>query len=184
MTRSFYSAWLLCGALFVEGAMAAAASDVAPLPGIAPFGDQIAEQRLPLYHRVAPRVATSGPIEDEGVIEAKRVGFATIVDLRPAADIASEKQHAEFARIRYVNIPLNDLPTKEQVGQFAALLADRESLPLLLHGANTDHAGAMWALYRASLGVPPNLALDDGITAGLQDSTEAVRTRLAEKSKP
>lgn len=176
--------WLLSGVLFIEAALAAgAADDVAPQPGIAPFGDQIAEQRLPLYHRVAPLVAIAGPIEDEGVVEAKRVGFAMIVDLRPAEEIASEKQHAEFARIRYANLPVQDLPTQEQVKQFSDLLADRSNLPLLLHGGTTDQPGAMWALYRASLGVPPNIALDDGITAGLQQSTSAVRTRLDEYKK-
>ncbi|MFK4047640.1 beta-lactamase hydrolase domain-containing protein [Roseomonas mucosa] len=160
---------------------AGSATDVAPTPGVAPFGDQISEQRLPLYHRVTPMIATSGPINDAGVIEAKRVGFAMIVDLRPAgADIASEKQHSEFSRIRYVNIPVQGVPTADQVKQFADIVADRSNLPLLLHGTDIDQSGAMWALYRASLGVPPAIAFEDGVAAGLNAGGPAVQAKLNE----
>ena len=163
---------------------AGAATGAAPTPGAAPFGDQISEQRLPLYHRAAPWAATSGPIGDKGVIEAKRVGFAAIVDLRPAGnDTASEKQRAEYARIRYVNIPVQGAPTADQVKQFADLIAERGNLPLLLHGADIDQSGAMWALYRASLGVPGAIAFEDGVTAGLSGSGPAVQARLNE-AKP
>ena len=163
---------------------AGSATDVAPMPGVAPFGDQVSEQRLPLYHRVTTLIATSAPINDPGVIEAKRVGFAMIVDLRPAsADTASEKEHAEFARIRYVNLPIQGVPNDEQVKQFSELVAERSNLPLLLHGASIDQSGAMWALYRASLGVPVTIALEDGATAGLQASGPAVRAKLAERTR-
>ncbi|CAA2159923.1 hypothetical protein MBRA_05102 [Methylobacterium brachiatum] len=159
---------------------AGSATDVAPLPGLAPFGDQIAEQRLPRYHRATPLIGISGPIDDKGVIEAKRLGFATIVDLRKGGEAASEKQRAEFARIRYVNIPLQGLPTSEQVKEFAELIGERSNLPMLLHGADIDQSGAMWALYRASVGVPAAVALDDGAAAGLRESSEAVKARIAE----
>lgn len=160
---------------------AGSAVDVAPTPGVAPFGDQISEQRLPHYHRATPLIATSGPINDAGVIEAKRVGFASIVDLRLAgADTKAEAQRAEYARIRYVNIPVQGAPTADQVKQFAGVVAERSNLPLLLHGADIDQSGAMWALYRASLGVPPTIALEDGATAGLSASDAAVKSRLDE----
>lgn len=163
---------------------AGSATDVAPTPGVTPFGDQISEQRLPLYHRATPLIATSGPIGDAGVIEAKRVGFAMIVDLRPSGgDRSSEKQHAEFSRIRYANIPVQGMPTDDQVKQFAGIVADRGNLPLLLHGTDIDQSGAMWALYRASLGVPPAIAFEDGAAAGLGASGPAVRARLDEAGR-
>ncbi|MBO1074686.1 fused DSP-PTPase phosphatase/NAD kinase-like protein [Roseomonas marmotae] len=163
---------------------AGSATEVAPTPGVVPFGDQVSEKRLPLYHRVTRMIATSGPIDDAGVIEAKRVGFAMIVDLRaPDPDVASQKQHAEFSRIRYVNLPVQGVPTDDQVRQFAELVAERSNLPLLLHGADIDQSGAMWALYRASLGVPVAIAYEDGATAGLQASGPAVQARLAETER-
>jgi len=163
---------------------AGSATEVAPTPGVVPFGDQVSEQRLPFYHRVTPMIATSGPISDAGVIEAKRVGFAMIIDLRPpGTDVSSERRHAEFSRIRYVNLPVQGVPTDDQVRQFAELVAERSNLPLLLHGAGIDQSGAMWALYRASLGVPAAIAFEDGVTAGLQASGPAVRARLAETQR-
>ena len=173
-----------CGpaaALSVLLVAAGSATDVTPTPGAAPFGDQISEQRLPLYHRATPLIATSGPINDAGVIEAKRVGFAAIVDLRPVGDdTKAEEQRAEYTRIRYVNIPVQGAPTADQVKQFAGVVAERSNLPLLLHGADIDQSGAMWALYRASLGVPPAIAFEDGVTAGLRASGPAVQARLDE----
>lgn len=70
------------------------------------------------------------------------------------------------------------MPTEERVAEFAALLEDSRNLPVLVHGQSVDHAAAMWALYRASRGVPAEIALDEGLTAGLAESTHAVRRRL------
>ena len=125
-------------------------------------------------------IGTCGPVPDTGVIEAKRVGFAAIVDLRPPGDASrSEQRRAEYSRLRYFNLPVEGpAPTDDQVRQFAAIASDRGTLPVLLHGANIDQSGAMWALYRASLGVPPQIALGDGETAGLAASREAIRARL------
>lgn len=176
MTRGRAAA-LLAVALATLGA--GVPNEFAPQPGQAPFGDKIAEQRLPTYHRATKVIATSGPIGDKGVIEAKHLGFAAIADLRPAGDdTAAERQGAEYAHIRYVNIPVEGAPTAEQVKRFADVVADRDNLPLLLHGADIDQSGAMWALYRASLGVPPAIAFEDGVTAGLNASGAAVQARL------
>ncbi|MBV8094720.1 MAG: hypothetical protein JOY71_15900 [Acetobacteraceae bacterium] len=74
---------------------------LAPQPGQAPFGDAIAEALLPAYNRAMTMIGTCGPIGDTGVIEAKRVGFASIVDLRPAGDASrSEQARAQYSRLR------------------------------------------------------------------------------------
>ena len=158
----------------------AAAQDTAPMPGLAPTGDKISEQRIPFYHRGTPVIALSGPLTEEGVREAKRVGFSAILDLQAdPARAANERRNAEFARIRYHHLPLRaPAPSGEEVQRFTALLADRGNLPLLVHGASPDQAGALWAAYRASVGVPPAIALLDGETAGLGTSRDAVRAGL------
>lgn len=158
----------------------AAAQDTAPMPGLAPTGDKISEQRIPFYHRGTPVIALSGPLTEEGVREAKRVGFSAILDLQAdPARAANERRNAEFARIRYHHLPLRaPAPSGEEVQRFAAVLADPANLPLLVHGASPDQSGAMWAAYRASLGVPPAIAVLDGQTAGLHGSRDAVRAAL------
>ncbi len=174
------AAALLAASLATMGA--GARNDLAPQPGQAPFGDKIAQQRLPTYNRATSVIATSGPIDEAGAIEAKRVGFASVVDLRPAgADTAAEHRWADFSHLRYFNLPVEGrVPKDADVQRFAAIAADHDNLPLLLHGTDADQSGAMWALYRASLGVPPAIALQDGTTAGLSASAPALRARLAE----
>lgn len=145
----------------------------------APFGDTVGA-RIPFYDRVAPQVATSAPLDRLGVLEAKSVGFRSIVDLQAAPEAsAAEQQRAEFALLRYHNLPIADaLPTDEQVAAFARLIETPENQPALVHGASLDQAAAMWALYRASKGVPAEVALGDGLTAGLTESEPLLRRRL------
>jgi uncharacterized protein (TIGR01244 family) len=159
----------------VPGAAAAQSAGAAQ----APFGDKVGP-RIPFYDRVAPQVATSGPLGQLGVIEAKGVGFRSIVDLRasPGAS-AAERRTAEFALLRYHNLPIaGSLPTDEEVTAFARLIEAAENQPVLVHGVSVDQAAAMWALYRAAKGVPPAVALGDGLTAGLGESEPLLRERL------
>lgn len=152
----------------------------APMPGYAPTGERISQARLPFYHRGTPFVALTGPITEEGVTEAKRVGFTAILDLQadPAA-AAAERRHAQFARIRYYHLPIRTaLPTEEEVRRFAEILADGANMPLLVHGSSVEQSAAMWALYRAALGVPPAIAVLDGEAAGLRLLRAEVRARL------
>lgn len=149
-------------------------------PGVAPFGSVINQQRIPDYHRATYLIGTSGPLPRDGVAEAKRVGFITILDLQSSvAQSRSERLMAEYAHLRYFNLPIGtDLPTQQQVREFAAIVQDQRNLPILVHGESLDQVGAMWALYRASLGVPSEIAVVDGITAGMGPSVGAVRTAL------
>jgi hypothetical protein len=50
---------------------------------------------------------------------------------------------------------------------------------LMAAGAATDVA-PLWAMYRASLGVAPAIAFEDGVTAGLGASGPAVQARLGD----
>lgn len=166
--------------LMILAAADAAAQQQEPQPGAAPFGEEISEERIPSYDRAAPRIGTSGPLTDLGVIEAKRVGFAAILDLQPDPErAANERRNAAFARIGYHHLPFaGPVPSGEEVRRFARFVEDRANLPLLVHGKDVDQVGAMWALYRASLGVPPAIALLDGETAGLGAGRAAVAERL------
>ncbi|MCL4764933.1 MAG: hypothetical protein KJZ80_01690 [Hyphomicrobiaceae bacterium] len=148
-------------------------------PGWAPFGSAISEQRIPGYNRATYLIGTSGPLTREGVMEAKRVGFVSILDLQSSPELSrNERLIAEYAVIRYFNLPMSDLPDPQQLQQFAAIVQDPRNLPILVHGQSLDQVGAVWALYRAGIGVPPGIAVVDGITSGLGPSLPAVQARL------
>lgn len=145
----------------------------------APFGDQVGE-RIPFYDRVAPQVATSAPLDRLGIIEAKGVGFRSIVDLQPSRQASgAERRMAEFALLQYHSLPIAEaLPSDDEIAAFADLIEAPENQPVLVHGASLDQAAAMWALYRAAKGVPAEVALGDGLTAGLGASESILRERL------
>jgi len=145
----------------------------------APFGDQVGA-RIPYYDRVAPQVATSAPLDRLGIIEAKGVGFRSIIDLQPSQQASAvERSMAEFAMLRYHSLPIaGALASDAEVATFAGLIEQPENQPVLVHGVSLDQAAAMWALYRAAKGVPPEVALGDGITAGVVESETLLRERL------
>lgn len=70
-------------------------------------------------------------------------------------------------------------PTDSQVAEFAALVEDTKHFPLLVHCVSANRVGAMWALYRAQVGAPVSLAIEEGRAIGLQPAREIdVRKRL------
>jgi uncharacterized protein (TIGR01244 family) len=145
----------------------------------APFGDTVSE-RIPLYHRAAPTVATAGPLGRLGLIETKAVGFRSVLSLGPtAAQDSEDKSLANFVLLRYFNVPVAEgLPAPEQIAEIRQILADPVNVPILIYGREPDQAAAAWALIRAAAGLPPEFAFQEGLTAGLRGNAAAVRARL------
>src|SRR3546814_13072514 len=90
--------------------------------------------------------------------------FRSTVELQSSPEASgAERRMAEFALLRYHNLPIAEaLPSDDQIAAFAELIEDPENQPVLVHGASLDQAAAMWALYRAAPGVPAGVALDTG----------------------
>jgi protein tyrosine phosphatase (PTP) superfamily phosphohydrolase (DUF442 family) len=152
--------------------------------GEAPFGDKVSE-RIPMYHRASPTVGTAGPLGRLGVIQAKAVGFRSILNLASTTVAAGQddKAMAEFAVLRYFDVPIAALPTAEQVAQIRRIVEDPANAPILIYGQQ-DQAAAAWALVRAAGGVPAEFALQEGKTAGLHQLLGAVQERLANAGAP
>jgi uncharacterized protein (TIGR01244 family) len=85
---------------------------------------------------------------------------------------------ASYALLKYFSVPTAELPTPEQVNELRRVLDAAENGPVLIYGIDADQAAAAWALVRAASGVPPELALQEGRTAGLRARLGAVRGRL------
>lgn len=146
----------------------------------APFGDKVSE-RIPSYHRAAPTVGIAGPLGRLGIIEAKAVGFRSILNLAVSTTAAGldDASMASYALLKYFNVPLSErLPTQDQVAEMRHILDSPNNKPILIYGLNNDQAAAAWTLLRASSGVPAEFALQEGLTAGLRNSESVVRERL------
>lgn len=145
----------------------------------APFGDKVSAS-LTYYNRAAPGIATGGLIQGDGVAEAKALGFKVIVDLRgPAEGLEPERAAAAKAGITYINIPVTTTtPTDAQIAEFARIVENASNQPVLVHCHTSNRVGAMWALYRASKGVPGEIAIEEGRVSGLASREGAVRAKL------
>lgn len=175
MSRLSFPGRILSLALLMLAVAGPAAAQMAQ----APFGEKVGA--ITYYNRAAPFVATAGLLAEGGVAEARALGFKTIVDLRgPQEGIAEEEAAARAAGLGYLNIPVTTkAPTPEQLAAFAAAVEDSANWPVLMHCVSANRAGAMWALYRASKGVPPEVAIEEGRAQGLKPSREAaVRAQL------
>ena len=169
---------MAAGALALAAAVAGPA--VAQDAPQAPFGDKVSAAFVN-YNRAFPTIATAGLLKAGAVAEAKRLGFKTVVDLRGPEEegVAAEREAVAAAGLDYVSIPVTTrAPTMAQVAEFASIADDATRHPILLHCVSANRAGGMWALYRASEGVPVEVAIEEGRTNGLTSREPAVRARL------
>ncbi|HEY7747633.1 MAG TPA: hypothetical protein VH933_03055 [Aestuariivirgaceae bacterium] len=146
----------------------------------APFGDKVSE-RIPFYHRAAPAIGTSGPLGRLGIIEAKAVGFKSILNLGPSTSTVGldDPSMAAFVLLDYFSVSVSGtLPTQDQIAQMRSILDTPENRPILIYGVDRDQAAAAWTLIRVDSGVPPAIALQEGLTAGLHNRLPAVRERF------
>ncbi len=163
-------------ALFALPGLAQAGANKA----MAPFGDKVSAA-ITNYNRASPMIGTAGFLLKGGVMEAKKLGFKTILSLlTPKEGVDAEREKAKAAGIAFLNIPVaTRAPTDEQVKKFAEIVENPANLPILVHCETANRVGAMWALYRASKGVPAMVAVEEGRAIGLKPSREkAVRARL------
>lgn len=133
------------------------------------------------YLRATPYIGTGGVIDPTGMPILKSLGFKTIVNLNTADEGATaEEALARQAGLAYVNIAVpTTAPTAEQVAEFAKIAEDPAAYPILVHCESSNRVGALWALYRASTGVPAMIAVEEGRAVGLKTSREgAVREAL------
>ena len=138
---------------------------------LTPFGNQI--KAVTNYNRATTQVATGGKLNEGGVQELAEKGFKTIIDLRTEAEgTLAEKQAVEAAGMRYINIPVTSAGiSEEQLTNFSSMV-EQAATPVLLHCASGNRAGAMWTAYRLSKGIAPDIAFEEGRTAGMQISME------------
>jgi len=144
------------------------------------YGDAMPEI-VKNYLRAAPYVGTGGVVCcEEGYTTLAELGFKTVVNLNTEKEGSDkEARLAEAAGLRHINIEVaTKAPTMLQVGEFAAVVNDATNYPILVHCQSSNRVGAMWALYRATHGVPPMIAIQEGRTVGLKPSREAAVRKL------
>ena len=158
---------LLYALVLIPSTASASATDIQ-----VPFGNEI-QSPIKNYNRATPTLATSGAIGTGGVKELAEKGFATIIDLRTENEgTAEEKKIVESTGMRYINIPVTGVGiNNKQLATFTRAIEETQT-PVLVHCASGNRVGALWTTYRLSKGINPEIAFEEGRTAGMKPFLE------------
>ena len=140
------------------------------LPFIAVFGllllseissaqSQVTKETVPgitNFARVETTVACAGATTPAAVAEVKRLGFKSVINLRPAsevgADIEGEAAAAKAAGINFVHLPFNaQAPDPMLVESFLKVVTDPGNQPAFIHCASGNRAAALWLIKRVEV---------------------------------
>lgn len=136
------------------------ASALACVAAVAPIAaQQVSKPTVPgitNMARLETTVACAGAIKVDAVPEIKKMGFASIINLRQpteqGADLEAEEAAAKAAGIRYYNIPFNgQSPDPAVADRFVAAITSPGSEPAFIHCAGGNRAAAMWMIKRLAV---------------------------------
>ena len=106
------------------------------------------------YAHLETTVACAGAITTDSVPEIKKIGFASIINLREAteqgANVEAESDAAKKAGIKYFHVPFNGgMPTAAAVDDFLKAITAKGAEPAFIHCAGGNRAASMWFVKRA-----------------------------------
>ena len=132
------------------------------------------------FAQVETTVACAGAITPSSVAGIKKMGFASIINLRleteKGADIDAEAAAAKAAGINFVHIPFNaSSPDPAVADRFMKTITDPGNVPAFIHCASGNRAAAMWLIKRVLVDNWDNdRALDEAAQLGL--SSQPLKT--------
>jgi uncharacterized protein (TIGR01244 family) len=108
------------------------------------------------FSRVETTVACAGATTPEGVAEVKKLGYASIINLRqasePGADVDAEAAAAKAAGVNFVHLPFNAAaPDPTLVDRFLKAVTDPANEPAFIHCASANRAAALWLIKRVEV---------------------------------
>jgi len=138
---------LICAAACVLGSLASVLAQSVTkesVPGVTNFA------------RVETTIACAGATTPAAVAGLKKMGFASVINLReasePGADIAAEASAAKAAGINFVHLPFNTAkPDPAVADNFLKAITDRRNDPAFVHCASGNRAAAMWMIKRMQI---------------------------------
>lgn len=105
--------------------------------------------------RLETTVACSGAITSEAVPEIKKMGFASIVNLRlstePGAEVEKEEAAANAVGLRYFHVPFDGSPNPKAAEEFLNAITSKDAQPAFIHCAGGNRAATMWLIKRIAV---------------------------------
>ena len=105
------------------------------------------------FAQVESTIACGGATSPEAVAEIKKMGFASIFNLRLAseegAEIQAEEAAAQAAGVRFIHIPFDTAASDPAVADhFLAEIAKPGTEPAFIHCAGGSRAAGVWMIKR------------------------------------
>jgi uncharacterized protein (TIGR01244 family) len=105
------------------------------------------------FARLETTIACAGATTAAAVPEVKKMGYASVIDLRvatePGADIDGEAAAARAAGITFVHLPFDEAsPDLAIVDGFLKAVTAPANQPAFVHCASGNRAAAMWLIKR------------------------------------
>jgi uncharacterized protein (TIGR01244 family) len=105
------------------------------------------------FRRVGTTVACGGAVSPAAVVEIKKMGFVSDINLRlssePGADIEAEVAAAKAAGLRYYHIPFDEHhPSVAAVDKFIKVITTPGVQPAYIHCSGGGRASTMWFIKR------------------------------------
>jgi len=121
-----------------------------------PLGAQVTKSTVPgvtNFAKLDTTIACAGATTPAAVAEIKKLGYASIINLRQAseagANLDEEAAAAKAAGIRYVHLPVNGAaPDPAIVEGFLKAVTDPANQPAFVHCASGNRAAALWMVKR------------------------------------
>jgi protein tyrosine phosphatase (PTP) superfamily phosphohydrolase (DUF442 family) len=150
-----------------QAATPAATSSAAPPLSRYTYGEKLHLRGVPNFGKINDHLYRGAQPRDPGLLELKKLGITTIVDLRAEdpGGIRQEEKKAEALGMRFVEIPVGGWspPADTQVAQFLAIFLDRPQEKVFVHcHFGEDRTGVFVASYRMAFDkAPPAQALKE-----------------------
>jgi uncharacterized protein (TIGR01244 family) len=108
------------------------------------------------FAKVETTVACAGATTPAALAEVKRMGYASVINLRqanePGADIDAAAAAAKAAGINFIHIPFNAAsPDPMLVDNFLKAITDKANQPAFIHCASANRAAALWLVKRIAV---------------------------------
>jgi uncharacterized protein (TIGR01244 family) len=105
------------------------------------------------FSRLETTVACAGATEAAAIPEIKRMGFASVINLRlpgeAGNDVDAARASAKAAGINYVHIPFDgSSPQAAVADRFLEVIRDPANSPAYIHCASANRAAALWLIKR------------------------------------
>jgi uncharacterized protein (TIGR01244 family) len=105
------------------------------------------------FHRLETTIACAGAIKVEAVPELKKMGFASIINLRqdsePGANVEAEAAAAKAIGMAYYHIPFDGQnPDTAAADKFIDAITAKGNDPAFIHCSGGNRAATMWMIKR------------------------------------